>query len=153
MIRFLFILGIFLGSSFIASAQYEYTVLPLVAQVSGTFHGHMPCEDCRTIEVEMELSYLSDTTGSYTIRDKYMGKEKTEVISMSRRSGQFMVVKEVVDHDKLNLVMFDYDYPEKTTYCILKTDGNLIPLGDDKKPIEPQADCLLKKVKMETTEN
>ena len=147
--RFVFAFCVFLSSSYIAAAQYEYTVLPLVAQVAGTFKGHLPCEDCRTIETEMELNYLSDTTGSYTIRDKYMGKEKTEVISMSRRNGLFMVVKEVVDHDKLTLVMFDYDYPEKTTYCMLRSDGNLIPLGEDKKPVEPQADCILKKIKME----
>jgi|GEM_PF-1627199 len=119
--------------------------LPLVGKVVGEYKGELPCDDCRTIITDMELSYQSDTIGAYIIRDSYMGKGEKETLSMSRRQGSFKIYKDPAAKPARMLLWFEYDNQDKTFYYQLKDDGTLLPLDADKQPLDASKNWMLKK--------
>lgn len=111
--------------------------------VAGTYKGKLPCEECKVIESELELKYGTDTTGEFSLRDKYISEGNTSI--MSRIKGDWVMKRDIVDGNKCTVIALDYDNEEKIRYYILRQDGNLVPLDGDKHPLKANMDCTLKK--------
>lgn len=112
--------------------------------VAGTYKGKLPCEECKIIESELELSYGTDTSGAFSLRDKYISEGGTNMAS--RVKGDWIIKQDIVDGQICKVVLLDYDNEDKIRYYRLKADGNLLPLDQDKHAIKADIDCTLKKV-------
>ena len=115
----------------------------LMASISGNYKGKAPCTDCDIIETELELDYDTDSTGHFSLRDKYVSKKGSDM--MSRIKGEWMLVRSNADARSVWLVELNYDTPEKAIYYLVKPDGTLQPLDSERKPISAPIDCTLKK--------
>lgn len=114
------------------------------ANVVGTYKGKLPCEECKIIESELELFYGTDTSGAFSLRDKYISEGGTNMAS--RVKGDWIIKQDIVDGQICKVVMLDYDNEDKIRYYRLKADGNLLPLDQEKHAIKADIDCTLKKV-------
>ena len=139
--------GVLLFSTGIGHAQKGLKDQPKLPQVVGSYRGSEPCEECRVIAIELDLEYVTDTNGTYTLREKYMGKGKDEVLSSLRRVGQWLVTSDDADKKKVPVLVLDNDLPEKTTYYQVMADGALLPLDADKHAGEDAKNRLMVKVK------
>ena len=126
------------------NAQETAAPLPLISSLAGTYKGDMPCADCRKIESELQLDYETDSTGRFSLRDKYMGKQGSDI--MSRIAGAWVVIKDVTDGVPVKLIVLNHDLQDKIIYYKVKQDGNLLPLDSDKQKISCPSDCTLKKI-------
>lgn len=112
--------------------------------VAGTYKGRQPCEECKVIETELELKYGTDTSGEFSLRDKYItGNGGTDITSRMR--GDWTMITEKQEGSRLRLVVLDYDNEDKVRYYLWRTDGNLVPLDQNKQPIKADIDCTLRK--------
>ena len=118
--------------------------LPFIASISGTYKGNVPGDDGVIIETELELNYVTDSTGQFSLRDKYKVKGGNDM--MSRVKGEWMMEKNVAPGNKADIyIVLNYDRPEQAVYFLRKPDGGLTPLDGDRKPITAATDCTLKK--------
>ncbi len=115
------------------------------ATVPGVYKGNMPCEECKIIETELELTYSTDSTGTFSLRDKYISEGSKEAIS-SRIKGEYAIHSDVINTTKATVIVLNYDNEDKAIYYLLKADGNLLPLDKEKRPITAQIDCTLKRL-------
>lgn len=111
--------------------------------VAGTYKGKQPCDECKEIQTVLELSYATDTTGEFSLRDKYVNPGGTNITS--RRKGDWILRPDVVDGQKTWVVTLDYDNEEKITCYMLKASGDLVPLDENKHPLRADIDLTLKK--------
>lgn len=114
-----------------------------VVSVAGTYKGHLPCEECKYIEAELELNYGTDSTGEFVLRDRYVNPGGTNITS--RRKGDWIVRRDEVDGQKTWVVILDYDNEDKMVYYLVKPDGNIYPLDENKHQQKADIDCTMKK--------
>ncbi len=117
----------------------EAPVAVAIPDIAGTYAGKAPCADCEFIETELELAYGTDTSGEFSLRDKYVGKQGG---IMSRVKGEWA---RVVDAKAGVLVVLNNDLPEKAMYYRLTKDGNLLPLDQELNKVESPIDCTLRR--------
>ena len=112
--------------------------------VAGTYKGNLPCEECKIIETSLDLNYGTDSTGEFSLRDKYVSKGGTDVTS--RVSGEWIIAKDIFEGRKVMMIILNYDNEEKAMYYVLNADGSLQPLDKDRHKVTADIDCTLKKM-------
>jgi hypothetical protein len=112
----------------------------LTSSYVGTYYGKAPCSDCKVIESILDLSYGTDTSGEFSLRDKYIGKSGVDIIS--RMKGEW---QRVLNPKAGTLIVLNYDNTEKTMYYLLNRDGSLAPVDENLHKIESPIDCTLRK--------
>ncbi len=117
------------------------TQRPLVA---GTYRGNLPCEDCKIIETSLDLKYGTDSTGEFSLRDKYVSKGGTDITS--RISGEWIIAKDIFEGNKVMMIILNYDNEDKAMYFVLKADGNLLPLDKERHRLASDIDCTLRRL-------
>lgn len=134
--RKLFVLLACLFIFFAANAQ-EVATQPIF---TGTYAGKAPCADCKIIETELELIFGTDTSGEYALRDKYIGRQGTDMKSLVK--GEWV---RMYDAKVGVLIVLDGDVADKTSYYLYRKDGSLAPLDKDLHKVEASIDCSLTK--------
>lgn len=112
--------------------------------VAGTYKGKLPCEECKIIETSLDLKYGTDSTGEFSLRDKYISRGGTDVTS--RISGEWIITKDIFEDKKVMMVILNYDNEDKAMYYVLNADGNLQPLDKERHKITADIDCTLKRM-------
>jgi hypothetical protein len=121
-------LFVVLCTAVVTYSQEADSVLHRAAAVAGTYHASLPCEACRVIEAELQLTNTSDSSGEYILFDRYLGNGKNEVISSARQTGGWIVVKQRTTKSWEARLVLDYDLPEKASTFTLKANGDLLQL-------------------------
>ena len=109
--------------------------LKMVAELSGSYKGMLPCTTCTGVEEVLELSYNTDTTGAYLLIDHYLGKNGKEITSASKREGEWIAVKDIYDGKACTMLVLNYDNSDKYLFYALTQQGTLLPLDSDKRPL------------------
>ena len=117
--------------------------LPFIAGISGSYRGVAPCDDCKRIETELELSYDTDSTGHFNLRNKYVGNGGSDMAS--RISGAWMVEQAKNELRTAVYIVLNFETPDKVIYYLRQQNGNLLPLDNERKPITAATDLSLNK--------
>ena len=107
---------------------------------AGTYAGRSVCKECDSILTELELMYGSDTSGQFALRDRYMSRKGTNL--MSRIKGDWI---RVIDPRYGTMIILENDVPEKARYYLVLHDGNLAPLDANKQRVIAPIDLKLTK--------
>ncbi|MBC7554803.1 MAG: hypothetical protein H7257_12585 [Taibaiella sp.] len=116
---------------------------PVKPDYSGTYSGSAWSTDSALVLTELELIYGTDSTGTFSLRDKYTGKKGPDIAS--RIKGEYTIAAETLDGHKVTLVTLSDEQQNKIMYYLLKAGDILEPLDDDKHTTEAAATHTLKK--------
>ncbi len=131
--------------SCLVAVARPYLPLKQEVNVTGTYNGKAPCEDCTFIEVELDLNYGNDTSGEFSLREKFISKGGTDI--SSRMTGEWALEQDGEGAKRNTYVALNYDLSEKTIYYLVKTDGKLVPVDADKKETASMAEWALSRAK------
>jgi hypothetical protein len=118
----------------------------LMARLTGTYKGKLPCGDCEGIMSTLTLHFKKHTRyGDYTLSDKYTGTPNGDI--SNDRKGKWCFTSKLIEADHKSLIIeLDPDMHGRETYYYVKKDG-IIQIDKSMHGASPSADRTLKKQK------